>query len=780
MKKINLTYNDKGYISNTYDDGEFYIAQQEDKAVIISATFPGNLVGSVNAYVKSGSGGDVIENCGAIDINKHTVELALDSKYLAYNYLKVGFEVKTSTKEIRFEPLTLEVDEFVNVTGSSAPSPYTVSVRVGSITHLEPDEEPTVTNTGTDKHLVLNFGIPKGETGETGPQGPQGEIGPQGETGPQGEQGIQGPKGDTGYTPVKGVDYFTPQEIEEIISPKANAIENSASGEIIQLTDSADSILKGLNIYGKTEQVHTTGKNMLDMNNTEASNGIAFEFADSVMKATTINGNGAILYEIGNYADFVGKTLTLSFDYLELSSASTGTSFNTFIQADNTEITKKSTTKGNKCILTFTVPENDTAEKLVVRLYVGYVLKNAGEYVKIGNIQLEEGETATEYEPYSGGFASPSPDWSQPLNSVGDKGNVGLMVRGKNLLVYPYNSFTVPSGLEIIDNGDGSLTIDGEYAGTKYITLAKIAFPKNIILCFSCEGLLSYAWNELSLQLQSFDASNTKIDTTTITGNSKTVSFGDNYSYTNVVLCIGQNKEIHTTLYPKVEIGEVATPYEPYKISQSLNISTPNGLPGIPVTSGGNYTDTDGQQYICVEIDFERGVCLQRAYKYVVTGDENWKISSYGASTDGNVRYDVDGILPNCFENKCLCSHYTYNGVNPKTGEAVWVGNNGNLAGLRIVSKYQTVDELKNFLQLQYNVGTPVEVIYILETPIETPLTDEEITAYKALQTYKPTTNITNDENAYMKVDYAVDTKTYIDNKFAELQNAILSTGGNV
>lgn len=41
--------------------------------------------------------------------------------------------------------------------------------------------------------------------------------------------------------------------------------------------------------------------------------------------------------------------------------------------------------------------------------------------------------------------------------------------------------------------------------------------------------------------------------------------------------------------------------------SQTLPVSTPNGLPGIPVTSGGNYTDADGQQWICDEIDFERG-----------------------------------------------------------------------------------------------------------------------------------------------------------------------------
>ena len=244
MKKITLNYNDKGYICNNYDDGEFYIAQQEDKAVIISATFPGNLVGSVNAYVKSGSGGDVIENCGTIDINKHTVELALDSKYLAYNYLKVGFEVKTSTKEIRFEPLTLEVDEFVNVTGSSAPSPYTVSVKVGNVTQLESDEEPTITNSGNNKHLVLNFGIPKGDKGDTGPKGvkgDKGDKGDRGERGADGKDGINGADGKDGYTPQKGVDYFTAQDIKSLgIDDKVDKVD----GKGLSTNDFTDGLKK--------------------------------------------------------------------------------------------------------------------------------------------------------------------------------------------------------------------------------------------------------------------------------------------------------------------------------------------------------------------------------------------------------------------------------------------------------------------------------------------------------------------------------------------------------
>lgn len=71
---------------------------------------------------------------------------------------------------------------------------------------------------------------PQGERGLQGPEGPKGDPGPEGPRGVrglqglQGERGIQGPKGDTGErgqdgrTPVKGIDYFTEDDIEEIAS----------------------------------------------------------------------------------------------------------------------------------------------------------------------------------------------------------------------------------------------------------------------------------------------------------------------------------------------------------------------------------------------------------------------------------------------------------------------------------------------------------------------------------------------------------------------------------
>lgn len=57
--------------------------------------------------------------------------------------------------------------------------------------------------------------------------------------------------------------------------------------------------------------------------------------------------------------------------------------------------------------------------------------------------------------------------------------------------------------------------------------------------------------------------------------------------------------------------------------SQQLVISTPNGLPGIPVDSGGNYTDASGQQWVCDEVDFEREVYAQRIQKITSYTDED-------------------------------------------------------------------------------------------------------------------------------------------------------------
>lgn len=71
-------------------------------------------------------------------------------------------------------------------TSSGSSTGSTVSVTVGTTTTGEPGTSSQVINSGTSDNVVLDFVIPRGDTGETGavgPQGPQGEVGPQGPAG---------------------------------------------------------------------------------------------------------------------------------------------------------------------------------------------------------------------------------------------------------------------------------------------------------------------------------------------------------------------------------------------------------------------------------------------------------------------------------------------------------------------------------------------------------------------------------------------------------------------
>ena len=56
-------------------------------------------------------------------------------------------------------------------------------------------------------------------------KGDKGDKGDKGNKGDKGDKGDTGEKGDTGYTPVKGIDYYTDNEIQAIIKDITNAIE---------------------------------------------------------------------------------------------------------------------------------------------------------------------------------------------------------------------------------------------------------------------------------------------------------------------------------------------------------------------------------------------------------------------------------------------------------------------------------------------------------------------------------------------------------------------------
>ena len=78
------------------------------------------------------------------------------------------------------------------------------SVTVGATLTGVPGSSARVTNSGTCCRPVLNFEIPRGNTGPAGATGPAGPTGSTGATGPAGPTGANGPTGPTGATGSTG------------------------------------------------------------------------------------------------------------------------------------------------------------------------------------------------------------------------------------------------------------------------------------------------------------------------------------------------------------------------------------------------------------------------------------------------------------------------------------------------------------------------------------------------------------------------------------------------
>lgn len=205
--------------------------------------------------------------------------------------------------------------------------------------------------------------------------------------------------------------------------------------------------------------------------------------------------------------------------------------------------------------------------------------------------------------------------------------------------------------------------------------------------------------------------------------------------------------------------------------SQSLTLATPNGLPGVPVSKDGNYTDADGQQWVCDEIDLERGKYVQRVVIENISG--GWELKP---SSDISGRF-LQSRLTNTFQTAvktAVCNIANFVSWGAPTNDIYAFALNKKVIYFSPPKGAEiTAEELNAKLN---SLSFPVVVVGELATPIERDLTPEEIAAYKALRTYGPTTVITNDAGAGMEVTYVADTKAYIDKKFKELNQAIVNT----
>ena len=318
---------------------------------------------------------------------------------------------------------------------------------------------------------------------------------------------------------------------------------------------------------------------------------------------------------------------------------------------------------------------------------------------------------------------TPTPDVPVPIVSAGDGGSLTVKVTGKNLLHLTDGSKTF-RGVTIAAK-DGLISISGTATETGYAVLDISPFitPGVLILSSSIKSpvaaLVSQTWDGILFQNAAAKMSDTA------TRLAFTVDQGQTYNLTNVKL--------------QLELGTTATAYSPYR-EQLLTLPTPNGLPGIPVISGGSYTDSTGQQWVCDEVDLTRGVRVQRVNAVDLSTCKITGITELAVTKRLAIRLPLKG---KDYTVKALCNRLPY--LVSFTSDTIHFYVDTNNAQFFIPIGAKNPEEGEYIL------------FYVLDAPIETPLTPDEIAAYKALTAYGPDTVVQAGDGAGVKLDYQRD-----------------------
>lgn len=207
----------------------------------------------------------------------------------------------------------------VGPTGPTGPQ-GPASIAVGVTTTTDPGTNASVTNVGTDDNVILNFNIPRGETGPIGPQGIPGTEGPTGPTGPQGLQGLQGIQGPTGPTGPTG-----PQGLQGIQGPTGPTGPTGPAGPT------------AIETYGRKYNTSTDNISLetnVAQNIPLGNNGPTNNITTATQNTLTITENGVYLVEYG-FSGSSSTNATLTVEVNQNANAISGTSIVKTVTANN-------------------------------------------------------------------------------------------------------------------------------------------------------------------------------------------------------------------------------------------------------------------------------------------------------------------------------------------------------------------------------------------------------------------------------------------------------------
>lgn len=360
-----------------------------------------------------------------------------------------------------------------------------------------------------------------------------------------------------------------------------------------------------------------------------------------------------------------------------------------------------------------------------------------------------------------------------------------------DMMVYGRNEQKQYAGYQLFDCGSEPIIKTNQYnfdSNTgKYKCVSqeeynanrwKVSVKKNTDMVFSLSSATTGSIVEISRIIQE-----NKNDTFVykINSSSKTVTFntGDYDSITISIYCAYVGEYMIEGIM--LEKGSEATSYEPYtggksspspdypqeiksvvnptvKVSnedgtQFKTVTLPYTLNAIPVSSGGNIT-IGGQQYVSDYVDVEREKLVMMVSPVAVSD------SGYGPGNNNSHQVLINKYIKNTTSDKIgiiLCDK-----LRPASANDVWSGvadniiSDHNLVSNRITfrctAKANDMDSALKFIK-------SCKIYIALAEPEEIDLTTEEITAFKALATYYPTThiNVTSEQlDGYTVFNYPI------------------------
>lgn len=317
------------------------------------------------------------------------------------------------------------------------------------------------------------------------------------------------------------------------------------------------SYFNGMNVYGHSTQVTTTGAQLIPdrkYSKEFVASGITFKCLQdgSVTIDGTNNSSTDVFLALFNNTD--GNILSNGTYYLSGNVKNSNVILQ-FWQSNKASIKDF----GEGAIINF-VDEGQTYNVAMV-VKSGITLNNVRIYP-----MLNKGDKPLPFEPYTGGKPSPSPEYPQPINNVGGSNNLFPILE---------ENFITTDGLKSVINSDGSITITG--TPTKQSAKATKNIPLNLpVGKYYINGGETDVGNILfQLRITYNDGtSNNYPNRGVFWVTDKVASVEGFLVYTSKNL-----QPVNYTIYPMLNKGDKPLPFEKYVDSIDVNVNGGNLFP---------------------------------------------------------------------------------------------------------------------------------------------------------------------------------------------------------